>query len=40
MDGSARKPGGLQRIISPDQNGDWTEKVTKGDVERGTLQEN
>ena len=40
MDGSARKPGGLQRIISPDHNGEWTEKVTKEDVERGTLQEN
>ena len=40
MDGTEIKAGGLQRIISPDPNGSWTEKVTKDDVEKGTLSEN
>ena len=40
MDGTEIKAGGLQRIISPDSNGSWTEKVTKDDVEKGTLAEN
>ena len=40
MDGTEIKAGGLLRIISPDSNGSWTEKVTKDDVEKGTLSEN
>ena len=40
MDGTARKSGGLNRIISPNANGEWSEKVSKEEVEQGTLEEN
>ena len=37
MDGIERKVGGLQRTVSPNIDDKWTEKVTKEEVEKGTI---
>ena len=40
MDGSVRQSKGLCKVISPDYDGNWTEKCTKNEVEQGLLEEN
>ena len=40
MDGTARSGLGLTKITSPDDDGEFTEKVTQPEIEKGCLNEN
>ena len=40
INGTERNTGGLKKVVSPNKNDEWSEKLTKTDVEQGTLQEN
>ena len=40
MDGSTRVGKGLSMVVVPDEEGEWTERVTRADIEEATLLEN
>jgi hypothetical protein len=40
MDGSAHVGKRLSMVMAPNEEGEWTERVTRGDIEQATLKEN